>query len=138
MTNLNNDNHQNLVSFLQHHQPIPPQSHPDLEQTIIDLLEPQSSKGQKRDLKFNWIISGASALRFPVRLIAMGFLFTSVSYGLRTPRIAVEPKDLEEFLVNNWQDTLGNNYYAAVEEAEAYWLLPTVSDPQPALSVSAQ
>ena len=138
MTNLNNDNHQNLVSFLQHHQPIPPQSPPDLEQTIINLLEPQSSKGQKRDLKFNWIISGASALRFSARMIAMGFLFTSVSYGLRTPRIAVEPKDLEKFLVNNWQDTLDNNYYAAVEEAETYWLLPTLSDPQPALSVSAK
>lgn len=137
MTNLNNDNHQNLVSFLQYHRPMPPQSHPDLEQTIIDSLEPQSTSGQKRDLKSNWIISSTSALRSPAKLIATGFLFTSVSFGWRTPRIAVEPKDLENFLVNNWQDTLDNNYYAATEETENYWLLPTVYDPQPALSVSA-
>ena len=65
-------------------------------------------------------------------------MFTSVSFGLKTPRIAIEPKDLENFLVKNWQDTLDNHHSEAIEETEAHWLLPTVAESQPALSVSAQ
>lgn len=125
MTNLPNDNRNNLVSFLRHNQPIPPSAQPNLEQKIMDSLEPRAKR--KRYFKTTWTIPSA---------IATGFLFTSVNFGWKTPRVATEPKDLENFLVNNWQNTLNNS--TAVEETEAYWLLPTVSQSQPALSVSAQ
>ena len=127
MSNPHDDNRNNLVSFLRHNQPIPPQAHPDLERQLMESLEPR--KSNKRCFKSGWTIPGA---------IATGFLFTSVSFSVRTPRIALEPKDLENFLVKNWQNTLGENSYSAIEETEAYWLLPTVTEPQPALSVSAQ
>lgn len=75
----------------------------------------------------------------PAKLIATGFLFTSVSFSLKTPQVALEPKDLENFLVGNWKNTLENNSYTSTKEAEAYWLLPTISEPQqPILSVSSQ
>ncbi|MEL6495265.1 MAG: hypothetical protein AAFQ41_09100 [Cyanobacteria bacterium J06623_7] len=128
MTNLPNDRQNNLVSFLRHNQPLAPDAHPHLEQQLIDALPPHA-KARKLPFKVTWKIPGA---------IATGFLFTSVSFGLRTPRIALEPKDLENFLVKNWQNTLNNNSYTAIEETEAYWLLPTVSEPQQTLSVSAQ
>lgn len=128
MTNLNNNNHKNLVSFLRHHQPAIPEAQPDLEQKIIDSLEPRTTKHRKPYFRVTWTIPSA---------IATGFLFTSVSFGVRTPRMAIEPKDMENFLVNNWQDTLDNND-SALEEAEAYWLLPTVYEQQRSLSLSAQ
>ena len=127
MTNLPNNNRNNLVSFLRHNQPIPPEAKPNLEHRIMDSLEPRAKR--KRYLKTTWTIPSA---------IATGFLFTSVNFGLRTPGVAIEPKDLENFLVKNWQNTLDNYSYTAVEETEAYWLLPTVSQSQPALSVFAQ
>lgn len=128
MSNLPPDRQNNLVSFLRHNQPIPPKPHPDLEQKLFDSLEPRANRARKRYFKTIWTIPGA---------IATGFLFTSVSFGLKTPRIALEPKDLDNFLVKNWQNTLVNSY-TAIEETEAHWLLPTVYEPQPTLSVSAQ
>lgn len=128
MSNPHDDNRNNLVSFLRQNQPIPPQAHPDLERQLMESLEPRTSSN-KRYSKSRWTIPSA---------IATGFLFTSVSFSVKTPRIALEPKDLENFLVKNWQNTLGENSYTAIEETEAYWLLPSVTEPQPALSVSAQ
>ncbi|MCC0177031.1 hypothetical protein I4641_08580 [Waterburya agarophytonicola K14] len=129
MTNSHNHNHNknNLVTFLRHNQPITPQPSPDLEQQIIDSLEPRHNR--KRYRTVTWSIPSA---------IATGFLFTTVSFGVRTPRIAIEPKDLENFLVNNWQDTLNARNNNVMSDSEAYWLLPTVSESKQALSVSAQ
>lgn len=127
MSNLHDRNRNNLVSFLRHNQPIPPEPHSNLEQQIIESLEPRISS--RRYSKATWTIPSA---------IATGFLFTSIGFAWKTPRIALEPKDLENFLVKNWQNTLNNDSHTAFEETEAYWLLPTVSESQPALSVSAQ
>jgi hypothetical protein len=144
MTNLHNDRQNNLVSFLRHHQPLPPDASVDLEQLLIDSLEPHPRQ-RRLSLNFKkfktvWTISRGIVFRVPTKLIATGFLFTSVSFGVKTPRIALEPKDLDNFLVKNWHDTLDSNIYsyAAGEKPEAYWLLPTVSEPQPALSFAAQ
>ena len=49
--------------------------------------------------------------------------------------MAIEPQDMEKFLVNSWQDTLNENQIVATEENEVYWLLPTVTESSPALSV---
>ena len=155
MTNLNNDHQNNFVSFLQHNQPIPPNPHPDLEQQLLDSLEPRRNS-RKRYFKSSWIIANGNnpikgqmpkwmqglkaynRMSIPVKLIATGFLFTFVSFTLKTPKIALEPKDLENFLVKNWQNTLDKNNYTATEETEAYWLLPVISEPEPTLSISAQ
>ena len=126
MTNLHQDNKSNLVSFLRHNQPLPPDASPNLEQQIIDSLE--SHPRRKIGFKVAWTVP---------RAIATGFLFTSVSFGIKTPRIAVEPKDLENFLVKNWHNTLDSHSYTATEEMEADWLLPNMSE-QPALAVSVQ
>lgn len=128
MTNLNNDKHQNIVSFLRQNRPIPPHAKPDLEQRIMDSIQPRSNREQKLCVKYTWTIP---------KVIATGFLLTSVNFGIRTPRIAVEPKDLENFLVNNWNDILDHDHHAAAGEAETYWLLPAVHEPPQALSVSA-
>ncbi len=129
MNNSHNDNQNNLVSFLQNNQPVPPQAYPDLEQRIIDSLEPRKFKDRKCYKTVTWTIPSA---------IATGFLFTTVSFGVRTPRVAIEPQDLENFLVNNWQDTLNAQNTSFREDREVDWLLPDVSEPERALSVSAK
>ena len=136
MTNLHQNNQNNFVSFIRHNQPIPPQESPDLEHRIMDSIEPRITKKHSKYLT-TWTINKAIARNMPTKLLATGVLFTTVSFGIRTPRIAIEPKDLENFLVDNWQDTLNTNGYIATEENEAYWLLPTVSQSPQALSVSA-
>ena len=128
MSNLRKDHQNNLVSFLRQNQPLPPDPHPDLQKRLINSLEPRSRQKRLR-FKATWTVPSA---------IATGFLFTSVSFGLKTPRVALEPKDLENFLVKNWHNTLNSNSYTATEETEASWLLPTISESEPALSVSAQ
>lgn len=129
MTNLHNDQQQNLVNFLRHNQPIPPQEQPDLEQKIIDSLGKATiAKERKRHFKVTRTIPSA---------IATGFLFTSVSFGLKTPRIAVEPQDLENFLVKNWHNSLNKNNSTVMDRQETY-LLPSDKKQQPALSVSSQ
>jgi len=128
MTNLNNDRHHNLVSFLRKNRPLPPSANIDLEQQLFDSLEPQECR-PKNYFKATCTLKSA---------IATSFLFTSVSFSLKTPQLALEPKDLENFLVKNWQHTLDSKNYTATEETEAYWLLPVTSEPQPILSVSTQ
>ena len=127
MSNLPNNKQNNLVSFLRHNQPLPPDPHPDLEHQLLAALEPRT---QQRSLRYKvvWTVPGA---------IATGFLFTLISFSLKTPRLALEPKDLENFVVKNWHNTLEQTGYTAAEDTEAYWLLPTVTEAQPVLSVSA-
>lgn len=150
MTNLNNDHQNNLVSFLRHHKPLPPNPRPNLEQELFDSLEPQTPS-RKSYFKVPWTMPrtikrqacrklGAACpnMSAPAKFIATGFLFTSVSFSLKTPHIALEPKDLENFLVGSWKNTLNNNSYNTTEETEAYWLLPTISEPKPVFSVSVQ
>ena len=137
MSNLHNDNHHNLVSFLRQNQPTPPDAHQDLEQHLIESLEPRSRTESYKTAGMRWGSSPTFKFSMPAKLIATGFLLTSVSFGVKTPRLALEPKDLENFLVKNWHNTLENNSYTAIEQTEAYWLLPTISEPTPALSVSA-
>ena len=134
MTNSRKDNQNNLVAFLRQNQPISPQAYPELEQTIIESLEPRRFRDRKCYKTVTCTIPSA---------IATGVLFTTVSFGVRTPRIAIEPKDLEHFLVNNWQDTFHthdtfNTYNAVIDDSEADWLLPDVSESKRALSVSAK
>jgi hypothetical protein len=132
MTNLPNDRQNNLVSFLRHHRPLPPAPRVNLEERLMDALESRPHR-KKRGfyLKVTWTIP---------RALATGFLFTSVSFGFKTPRIALEPNDLDKFLVKNWHDTLDSEGYSytTAKQTEAYWLLPTISEPQPALSVSVK
>ena len=125
MIDLPDDKRDNLVNFLRQNQPTAPETHLNLEQQIFDSLEPRT---YNKKLYLKWTIPGA---------IATGFLFTSISLGFRTPRLASEPKDLENFLIKNWQSTLDSQSYNTVEETEAYWLLLTTPPSKPALS-SAQ
>ena len=127
MTNLNDDRQNNFVKFLQQNQPVAPQAYPDLEQQIFNCLESRTDKSKKY-YKTWWTIPGA---------IATGFLFTSISFSLKTPRVAIELEDLETFLVKNWQNTLNTHTYTAAEETDAYWLLLSPPQSKPALS-SAQ
>ena len=129
MTNSHNRDKINLVAFLRQNQPIPPQACSSLEQQIINSLEPRKFRDRKCYKTVTCTIPSA---------IATGFLFTTVSFGVRTPRVAIEPQDLENFLVNNWQDTFYTYNPSAIGNNEADWLLPNVSKSERALSVSAK
>lgn len=148
MTNLNNDHQNNLVSFLRQNKPLPPQARPNFEQELLDSLEPQiqsprsyfhtalTISGKITLQAYNKLSDTCPRLSLPAKLIATGFLMTSFSWSFKTPQIALEPKDLENFLVKNWQNTLENSY-SSTAEMEAYWLLPDVVEEQPVLSVSS-
>lgn len=138
MSNISNDNKHNFVDFIRHHKPMPASAHQDLEQVIIDSLKPQSSHRNLNCQKFTKNLVQIFSINYPFRLATIAFLFTSATFCFRTSRIAIEPKDLENFLVKNWHDTLDQNSYTSDEEIEAYWLLPAMGDSHSSLSVSAQ
>lgn len=127
MNNLQDDNHNNPIDFLRQNKPTAPEAHGDLEQQIFDSLEPRTPRTKKLYVNL-WNIPSA---------IATGVLFTSIGLSFRTSRIAIEPTDLENFLVKNWHNTFNTQTYTTAEETEAYWLLLTTPPNQPALS-SAQ
>ncbi len=137
MTNLRRDNQNDFVGFIRHNQPNPSPACGDLEDRIMDALEPRTPP--KRRYINSLTIPHAMAItrRVPTKLLATGMLFTTVSFGVRTPRLAIEPHDLENFMVNSWHDTLNETNYIATEGNEAYWLLPTVTESPQALSVAA-
>lgn len=122
MSNLRNGNQENFINFLRENRPVPPPPQSDLEQQLMESIEVQSIQERRRRYKFNWTIPSA---------IATGFLFTSVSLSWKTPRIAIEPNDLEMFLVNNWNYTLNNHHNDTVlDESETSLLLSTVYENQ--------
>lgn len=130
MTNLRNDNRENFVDFLRKNRPVPPHPQFDLEHQLMESIDVQSTQERRRRYKFNWTIPSA---------IATGVLFTSVSLNWKTPRIAIEPNDLEIFLVNNWNYTLNNHHnYTVLDESETGWSLSTVYETQQTLSLSTQ
>ncbi len=130
MTNLRNDNQKNFVNFLRENRPVPPHPQSDLEQQLIESIEAQSTQEPRRHYKFIWTIPNA---------IVTGVLFTSVSLSWKTPRIAIEPNDLEIFLVNNWNYTLNNHPdYTVLDESETGWVLSTVYETQQTLSLSTR
>lgn len=144
MTNLHNDKQPNFVTFLRDNCPSPNPPHPDLEQRIIDSLDSSDNQKQLSEHRSLWYHSRTVA-RNPrlaiagstsAKLIATGFLFTSVSFGFKIPRVAIEPQELENFLVKNWQDSLDSYTYSNVEYMEADWLIPE-AEGKKALSVSA-
>ena len=122
MTNLPDDDRNDLISFLRQNQPTAPDARLNLEQQIFDSLEPRTDN---KNSYAKWTIPGA---------IATGFIFTSIGLGFRTPRVAIEPKDLENFMVENWQTTLDSQTHNKARETEAYWLLLTTP---PSESVSS-
>lgn len=138
MTNRPNDKQHNLVTFLRHNKPNPPKTNKDLEQLIMNSLEPQLSKGNFNYRELAKTIAQEIGSSTPFKLFVTGFLFTSISFFLKTPRIAIEPKDLENFLVKNWHDTLQKNSYTNPKGTEAYWLLPATEESSSSFSASAQ
>lgn len=138
MSNIPNDNQHNFIDFIGHHKPIPPEACKDLEQVLMDSLKPQEHHRNFNYKKLTKIFAQAIFSNYPLKLAVTSFLFTSFSLCFKTPRIAIEPKDLESFLVKNWHDTLHQSSYTTVEETEAYWLIPATINSNSSLSVSAQ
>ena len=136
MTNPHNDERHNVVSFLKHNQPLVPQAGANIEQNLIDALQPHSIPKYQQYLNNVSGFAKAISPNTPLKFIATGFLFTCVSLNLKTSRIAVEPKDLENLLVGSWHHTFNKRTHEAVKETEAYLFLPTTAE-QPALSVAA-
>ena len=127
MTNLHNNNPDNLVSFLRKNRPTPPKPSVNLEQQLMESISSHQTHKQKPFSGLIWGIPSA---------IATGFLFTSVSMGFKTPQVTVEVGELENFLVNSWNDTLDSTNYGAISEDDAYWLLPVVPESPQTLSLS--
>ena len=127
MNNLPHDDHQNLVNFLRQNCPTTPAPNCNLEQRLMDSIAHQPQYKPKQSSRLVWTIPSA---------IATGFLVTSVSLGFKTSQVAIETEELENFIVNNWHETIARDSYTFPSEAETYWLLPTASETQATLSIS--
>lgn len=132
MSNLPNKDQKNLVNFLRENCPTPPSSQVNLEEQIMESIARQPQRGSKSTSNLIWTIPSA---------IATGFFFTSVSLGFKTPQVAIEAGELNNFLINSWNDTIDSGNYAVVNEEDNYWLLTTQepqTESQQVLSLSAK
>ena len=129
MTKLPDREQQNLLNFLRENRPIPPNCQCNLEQKLMDSIGEQSRKNSKHGSNLIWTIPGA---------IATGVLFTSVGLSWKTPQVVIDTSELDQFLVNSWNDTIDSGDFAILNEQDTDWLFTTVKQPEPTLSISAK
>lgn len=112
-----------LVHFLKSHHSNPPQPHPDLEERIMAAVQ-QSSQQTIRP-QFRWFqrrlfsrpLWIGAAIATSVTLVWMGYRsITSTQLTL------AEERELEEFLAENWYETMGTN-----TDTDLFVLQPTSS-----------
>lgn len=130
MTNLHNDDDRKLINFLHQNRPVAPSSPNslDLEQKLMTAIAKESHQEHSSSLHLIWAIPSA---------IATGLFLTSVGLNFKTPQMASGSEELEKFLVDNWQDTVGHNSVVTIQE-ESEWLLPSVTQqPEKTLSLSS-
>ncbi|GAB4543734.1 MAG: hypothetical protein Tsb0014_37540 [Pleurocapsa sp.] len=128
MNNSSYDDHENIVQFLQQNYPIAPPPSCNLEQRLMESVARQPQQKSKHSSSLIWTIPSA---------IATGVLFTSVTLGLKTPQVAIKTEELENFILNSWNGTIARDSHTISDGLETYWLLPTTSESQASLSLSA-
>ena len=128
MNKLPHDDHRDLVSFLKQNCPVAPSAECNLEQRLMDSIAHQPQQRRQRSWRIIWTIPSA---------IATGVLFTALGMGFRSPQIAIESEELENFIVNSWNETIDRNSYTFSNEAENYWSLLENTETQATLSLSA-
>ena len=129
MTKLPDREQQNLVNFLRENRPITPNSQCNLEQRLMDSIGEQPRKHSKYGSSLIWTIPSA---------IATGFLFTSVGLSWKTPQVVIEASELDQFLVNSWNDAVDSDNFTILNGKDTEWLFTTEQKPEKTLSLSTK
>ncbi len=129
MTKLPDREQQNLVNFLRENRPITPNCQCNLEQKLMDSIGSQPRRNNKHGSNLIWTIPSA---------LATGFLFTSVGLSLKTPQVVIKASELDNFLVNSWNDTIDHSNFAVWNEEDTYLLFSTVQQPKTTVSASVK
>lgn len=139
-----NNRNRKFVDFLRDNCPTAPNPKADLDRQLMDKLSSETRDKPRLHFSYRWGIYSA---------IAAGCLLSATSLSFKKPQIAVEAIELEDFLVNSWNETLKARSLAILDQPEIDWLLPSVQSSQesaeasldsdlektqPALSVSAR
>ncbi|MGV2828483.1 hypothetical protein [Myxosarcina sp. GI1(2024)] len=141
-----NNRNRKFVDFLRDNRPAAPNPKADLDLQLMEKLSQEPREKARLHFDYRWGIYSA---------IAAGCLLSAASLSFKKPQLAVEAIELEEFLVNSWNETLKARSLEILEEPEMDWLLPKLqpahesaegssgssleqASPQPALSVSAR
>ncbi len=96
------DEHQNVISFLKQYRPLPPPENPSLEKQLIHQVSQESQDKRYKNRLWILLIPGAVV----ASLAAMGSNYRwfqpSYQWGGRG-----NVTELETFMVESWQETLG-------------------------------
>jgi hypothetical protein len=106
-----------LVAFVRRYRPVPPPAAVGLERQVMSLVEREVLTCQKR-LKLRWLVPSIGAVSL---LLAWGGYHWFAPAP--QPQFATNSEELETFLVQSWQGTLGeptNAFQPASVEAD--WL----------------
>lgn len=108
-----------LIRFLQQHRPIPPATATPLEAQLMQLVAREPKRLSSKSILF-WIIPGA--------IVAAG-LSTWLGWKGSHPslQMAVQPEELESFVVETWSGTIGETTQET--NPEISWLMLEESDP---------
>jgi hypothetical protein len=92
----------NLVDFLQSHRPISPTEAIDLEEQIIELVDREDVLARQKSDRLFWAIPSA---------ILAGVFIGWGSYRslISQTQVSVTNDELEVFLVNSWNNGIGQN-----------------------------
>ena len=126
------DDDRKLVEFLRKYQPTAPSETNNPETQLMKSIAKQPmplprKQWGKQSKRLLWIL--------PPMLAATGFLFWSSTPPLSpSVNIASDTEELDNFLVNSWQDSLGDNPNNTTEYATFNWMMFTYPESEKSLS----
>jgi hypothetical protein len=110
------DHDQPLVTFLQKNRPLPPPANPEREQQLMKLIQRNSVVSRQKPTYWSFYWLFPSAIAVSLVLVWGGYrLFTPPQ-----PQVAVDPVELEAFMVSSWNGTFESS---SKNGPEADWLL---------------
>lgn len=106
-----------LIRFLKQHRPTPPATITPVEAQLMQLVNRDLKRFSRKQARLFWIVPSAIAVAGLV--IWLGFKGSDPS-----PQLAVQPEELESFVVDSWNGAIGDLSYATYEtDTETSWLI---------------
>jgi hypothetical protein len=116
MTQIQNNEQENLIKFMKNNRPLPPRNHYKLEEELMIIINNKSQKKSSKNLLF-WLI--------PSLLTGVLFLtWGNLNNNQNSLKIANNNQEIESFMVNTWEEAIGENVHnQQLANSEDDWLL---------------
>lgn len=117
MTQIQNNEQENLIKFMKQNRPLPPSTNQKIEQQLMKVIKKEKKKYCFSKNLWFWLFP--SGIVVGLLLIWGGLMQNNLS-----PKIANKTEEMESFMVNTWQEAMGEKIdNQQLDNYESSWLL---------------